>query len=131
YCLDAGRNLSEGTPDEVQHDRAVLDAYLGTTESKPSKRRRAASRDRDLLLEVERLDVSFGKVQVINGVDFEVARGERVALLGTNGAGKSTILKAISGLVPVAAGTVRWKGEDITGMPAELLVRKGLGQVPG
>jgi branched-chain amino acid transport system ATP-binding protein len=60
-----------------------------------------------------------------------VRRGERVALLGTNGAGKSTILKAVSGLVPTRAGTMRWRGEDISKLQAEELVRKGLGHVPG
>jgi ABC-type branched-subunit amino acid transport system ATPase component len=140
YCLDAGQNLSEGTPEEVQHDPAVLVAYLGTTEknapTKTTKKRvlkaeRESEPERELLLDVTDLDVRFGKLQVLDQVNFEVARGERVALLGTNGAGKSTILKAVSGLIPVAGGTIRWKGEDITGMPAEQLVRKGLGQVPG
>ena len=130
YCLDAGKNLSEGTPDEVESDPMVLEAYLGTTETKPTSTRRANGDD-EVLLEVSGLDVRFGKVQVLDDVALHVARGERVALLGTNGAGKSTILKAVSGLVPVAGGTVRWKGEDVTGMPAEQLVRKGLGQVPG
>jgi branched-chain amino acid transport system ATP-binding protein len=68
---------------------------------------------------------------VLYGVDFQVRRGERIALLGTNGAGKSTILKAASGLVPTTAGTIRWKGEDITKSSAEDLVRAGLGHVPG
>jgi ABC-type branched-subunit amino acid transport system ATPase component len=132
YCLDAGQNLSEGTPDEVQRDPAVLEAYLGTTESAPPARaKRTSGTDREVLLSATGLGVRYGKVQVLDDVDFEVARGERVALLGTNGAGKSTILKAVSGLIPVAAGTVTWKGEDITGIAAEQLVRKGLGQVPG
>jgi ABC-type branched-subunit amino acid transport system ATPase component len=131
YCLDAGRNLSEGTPEEVQADPLVLEAYLGTTDTKPPARRNGSEPERELLLEVRDLDVRFGKVQVLDGVDMEVRRGERVALLGTNGAGKSTILKAVSGLIPISGGTVTWKGEDITGMPAEQSVRLGLGQVPG
>ncbi|MEY2453175.1 MAG: branched-chain amino acid transport system ATP-binding protein [Acidimicrobiaceae bacterium] len=153
YCLDAGMNLSEGSPAEVQADPMVLTAYLGSTTSASTaapisekktkvrvKKATAAAKeplaevatdDREVLLQVSGLDVRFGKVQVLDQVDFDVRRGERVALLGTNGAGKSTILKAVSGLIPIAGGTVRWKGEDITGMPAEQLVRKGLGQVPG
>ncbi|MEA3055931.1 MAG: branched-chain amino acid transport system ATP-binding protein livF, partial [Actinomycetota bacterium] len=131
YCLDAGKNLSSGTPAEVQADPAVLEAYLGTTETRAVTATRDGASSRELLLEVRGLDVRFGKLQVLDSVDFEVARGERVALLGTNGAGKSTVLKAVSGLIPIAGGTVHWKGEDITGVPAEQLVRRGLGQVPG
>jgi ABC-type branched-subunit amino acid transport system ATPase component len=134
YCLDAGTVLSQGTPDEVQADPKVAEAYLGT----PREQRKvaiAASRPEDtqaeLLLDIKGLDVFYDKVQVLYDVDFHVRRGERVALLGTNGAGKSTILKAASGLITPAAGTITWKGEDITGTPADRLVRLGLGQVPG
>ena len=130
YCLDAGTNLSSGTPSEVLNDPAVIDAYLGATEAKPVKRKRRQA-ESDVLLEVEGIDVSFGKLQVLYGVDFEVRRGERVALLGTNGAGKSTILKAATRIVPTTAGTIRWKGEDVTHATPESLVRTGLAHVPG
>jgi branched-chain amino acid transport system ATP-binding protein len=138
YCLDAGTNLSAGTPAEVLGDPAVIDAYLGA--SKPSKPRTGRAKSRktasgapssEVLLEVEGIDVSFGKVQVLYGVDFEVRRGERVALLGTNGAGKSTILKAASRIVPTTKGAIRWKGEDVTHASPEALVRAGLAHVPG
>jgi len=136
YCLDAGKNLSEGSPAEVQADPRVVEAYLGT----PAEQAKARTTDRvnpgdradaEVLLEVEGLDVFFDKVQVLYGVDLEVRRGERIALLGTNGAGKSTILKAASGLIPMAGGTIRWKGRDVRETSAEELVRLGLGQVPG
>ncbi|MBV8960084.1 MAG: ATP-binding cassette domain-containing protein [Actinobacteria bacterium] len=136
YCLDAGENLSSGTPAEVMADPAVVEAYLGTPKQQKKvkaapKREPKRKAEAEVLLDVEGIDVFFGKVQVLYGVDFQVRRGERIALLGTNGAGKSTILKASSGLIPTTAGTIRWKGEDVTHANAEDLVRKGLGQVPG
>ena len=135
YCLDAGENLSSGAPDEVMSDSAVIEAYLGTAKEQAkvdaAPRRPTTAPDAELLLDVSGIDVFFDKVQVLYGVDFQVRRGERVALLGTNGAGKSTILKAASGLVPTTAGSIRWKGEDINDIGAEKLVRAGLGQVPG
>src|SRR5439155_1378187 len=119
----------------VEAHPAVIEAYLGTPTGQRKataaiEEREVATSD-EVLLDVEELDVFYDKVQVLYGVDFEVRRGERVALLGTNGAGKSTILRAASGLVPMAGGTIRWKGDDITRIPAERLVRLGLGHVPG
>jgi ABC-type branched-subunit amino acid transport system ATPase component len=83
------------------------------------------------LLTCERLDVSYGSVQVLFGVDFAVEKGEIVALLGTNGAGKSTLLKAVAGLLPPKRGTVHLDGEDITGSPAESLAARGISLMPG
>jgi ABC-type branched-subunit amino acid transport system ATPase component len=83
------------------------------------------------LLSCRRLDVGYGPVQVLFGVDFEVSEGELVALLGTNGAGKSTLLKAVAGLVAPRAGTVELDGRDITGAPAEARARAGVALMPG
>ncbi|MGI8793041.1 MAG: ATP-binding cassette domain-containing protein [Acidimicrobiales bacterium] len=155
YCLDAGQNLSEGNPDEVQADPAVIEAYLGTpTERQKTaeasgsthggKKARGGAKTKgrsapppveesagEVLLEVTGIDVMYDKVQVLYDVDFTVHKGERVALLGTNGAGKSTVLKAASRLIPVTAGEIRWKGTDLAGLAAEEVVRLGLGHVPG
>jgi ABC-type branched-subunit amino acid transport system ATPase component len=77
------------------------------------------------------VDVSYGPVQVLFGVDLEVGEGEIVALLGTNGAGKSTLLKAVTGLVEPTKGTVEFQGTDITGRPADQVTRAGVSLMPG
>ena len=84
-----------------------------------------------MIVRTEKLDVAYGPVQVLFGVDFEVEPGEIVALLGTNGAGKSTLLKAISGLLKPVGGKVFFDGDDITGMPANRTAALGLVQMPG
>src|SRR5689334_10133947 len=83
------------------------------------------------LLSVRGLDVPYGQGKVLFGVDLDVERNEIVALLGTNGAGKSTLLKAVSGLVPAAAGTITFDGDDITRIGAVKAARSGIVQVPG
>ena len=83
------------------------------------------------LVECQGLDVAYGPVQVLFGVDFTVEDGEIVALLGTNGAGKSTLLKAVSGLIEPSAGKVFFDGADITGAEAEAVTRAGVSLMPG
>jgi ABC-type branched-subunit amino acid transport system ATPase component len=83
------------------------------------------------LVTCQGVDVAYGPVQVLFGVDFEVEEGEIVALLGTNGAGKSTLLKAIAGLVTPAAGKVTLDGRNITGADAEAVTRAGVSLMPG
>jgi ABC-type branched-subunit amino acid transport system ATPase component len=82
-------------------------------------------------LRVDGLEASYGRVQVLFGVDLEVAPGEVCALLGTNGAGKSTIVAAVSGLIRPSGGTVRLFGEDVTSMRPEARVGLGMAAVPG
>ena len=82
------------------------------------------------LLALERLEVAYGGIQAVRGIDLVVGRGELVCLIGANGAGKTTTLKGITGLQPVSGGTVRYEGEDVTGAPAFQLVRRGLAMVP-
>ncbi|MEY2478585.1 MAG: branched-chain amino acid transport system ATP-binding protein, partial [Actinomycetota bacterium] len=85
----------------------------------------------DLLLDIRGLRASYGAVEVLRSIDFTVARGEIVALLGTNGAGKSTILRCISGLMPADEGQILFEGEDLTRVTTEETVRLGVTQVPG
>jgi ABC-type branched-subunit amino acid transport system ATPase component len=72
----------------------------------------------------------YGEVEILHGVSVSVNRGEIVAVIGPNGAGKSTLLKAVFGLVPVRGGSVRLAGEDVTNLPPDRLVQKGISFVP-
>jgi ABC-type branched-subunit amino acid transport system ATPase component len=90
-----------------------------------------SSRDADLLLDIRELRASYGAVEVLRGINFTVAEGEIVALLGTNGAGKSTILRCVSGLLPADSGEMFFEGRDIVGMSTEETVRAGITQIPG
>ena len=83
------------------------------------------------LVSCQGLDVGYGPVQVLFGVDFEVFEGELVALLGTNGAGKSTLLKTIAGLMTPAAGRVTFAGQEVTHLGAEGVARAGVSLMPG
>jgi branched-chain amino acid transport system ATP-binding protein len=81
------------------------------------------------VLAVERLVAGYGAVQVLRGLDFQVRRGEVVALLGANGSGKSTALNTISGFIRPSAGRIRLAGEDIAGRPPHWTFRRGIVQV--
>ena len=83
-----------------------------------------------MLLELEDVRVHYGKVEALRGISVQVDEGEIVTLIGGNGAGKSTTLKTISGLRPVTSGAIRFKGEEIVGVPAHQLVERGLSQAP-
>src|SRR5215471_15393916 len=82
------------------------------------------------LLELKKLQVAYGGIQAVKGIDLHVDVGELVCLIGANGAGKTTTLKGICGVQPVKSGTIKYAGENITGKPAFQLVRKGLAMVP-
>lgn len=82
------------------------------------------------LLEVEDLWVSYDRIQAVRGVSFSVGAGEIVTLIGANGSGKSSILQAISGLLPPARGKIVFNGEDLLSLPAHLRVARGIAHVP-
>jgi branched-chain amino acid transport system ATP-binding protein len=83
-----------------------------------------------VLLEVKDLNVYYGAIHALQGISFTVSQGEIVTLIGANGAGKSTTLRTVSGLLRPRRGTVVFKDEDITMVPAEQIVRRGIVQVP-
>lgn len=81
-------------------------------------------------LEIENLHVKYGNIEVLHGINLTVAKGEIVTILGANGAGKSTTLLAVSGLVKPSQGTIRFDGKPIQGQPAHAIVKSGISQAP-
>ena len=82
------------------------------------------------MLKVENLSVHYGMIQAVRDVSFEVNEGEVVSLIGANGAGKTTILRTLSGLIRPSAGKIQFLGKEIQKMPAQKIVAGGLSQVP-
>jgi branched-chain amino acid transport system ATP-binding protein len=87
-------------------------------------------KDEVMLLTVDKLSVYYGAVQALRGVSFTVGKGEIVSLVGANGAGKSTTLRAVSGVVRPASGSILHGGESIAGVPPHRIARRGLAHVP-
>ena len=100
-------------------------------EEQEERRRMAVDPEHIPVLQVHKLDASYGPLQVLFGVNLEVQRGTVTAILGTNGAGKSTLLKAISGIIMPERGVVRLNGRTITLVAPEVRTKLGLVQVPG
>ena len=78
------------------------------------------------LLELRDLHAGYGKLRALHGVSLKVMDNEAVALIGANGAGKSTILRAISGLISPSSGNIYWKGRPLDGLPAQEILRLGV-----
>ena len=83
-----------------------------------------------VILKVENMETYYGKVAALKGISFEVRENQIVTLLGSNGAGKTTTLRTVSGLLPAAAGKITFFGEDITRMPPQDIVKRGLIHLP-
>ena len=112
----------------VRRDYEQAEATLSTAIRIREELERSGERP---LLVCRNVEVAYGQVQILFGVDIEVQEGEIIALLGTNGAGKSTLLKAISGLVDPIGGAIFFDGRDITHADAVQTARMGIVQVPG
>jgi branched-chain amino acid transport system ATP-binding protein len=82
------------------------------------------------MLKIKGLQVSYGGIHAVKGVDLEVGQGELVTLIGANGAGKTTTMKAITGLKPYSSGDIEYMGKSIKGVPSHELLKRGLAMVP-
>src|SRR3954463_12400290 len=141
-----GKEIARGSPREVTANPAVIAAYLGTPPLLPRLSRppppqgsrrpyadRTDGRTGDMsepLLRIEHLEVRYGDLIGVSDVSLQVPAGSVVALLGSNGGGKTTVLNAIAGLIPVHSGAIRFDGEEIGGQSAFAIVRKGLALSP-
>ena len=135
--LHQGQVIAEGTPAEIQQNHAVQEAYLGVSAGKESALGQAETRtpvcerrSGQALLLLEGVNTFYGKSHILHDVCLEVQEGEVVCLLGRNGAGKTTTLCSIMGLVSPKEGSIRFRGENVTGHPAEQIARLGIGWVP-
>ena len=128
--MNEGQVLVDGTVDDARNSPRVQEVYIGSgSHTLAEKHRASAARDTPLLALAD-VDTFYGKSHILRAVSFDVRENEIVALLGRNGAGKSTVLKTIVGIAPPRSGRITLAGTEMAGKPPAVITRQGLSYVP-
>ena len=128
--LDAGKPIAAGTPNDIRHDPKVLAAYLGAAGMQARARATPWAGSQDAVLTAIDLSAGYGAAPVLQNISFQVKPGEMVALIGANGAGKSTMMRAVAGLLRPVQGDVILNDARIERFEAHRIAARGLALVP-
>ena len=128
--MNEGAVLVDGDVETARASKQVQEVYIGSGSHALAEKPRASAAKDKVLLKLEGVNTFYGKSHILRDVSFDVRENEIVALLGRNGAGKSTVLKSIAGIAAPAAGSVTLAGEELARRPSHEITRRGLSYVP-
>ena len=128
--MNEGQVLVDGTVEDARSSPKVQEVYIGSGAHALAEKARPTAAKPEVLLTLAGVNTFYGKSHILRDVTFDVRQNEIVALLGRNGAGKSTVLKTITGIAPPASGKVDLAGDALAGSPSAVITRRGISYVP-